>query len=64
MSYYITFSVKSPVFSKVTRFDKIINDAWGAACTAVKTGEMDKEAAINEFYDVVESTYPEITINR
>ena len=51
-------------YSKVTRFDKIINDAWGAACTAVKTGEMDKEAAISEFYDVVESTYPEITVNR
>ena len=51
-------------YSKVTRYDKIINDAWGAACTAVKTGEADKETAINEFYDVVESTYPEITIER
>ncbi len=51
-------------YSKVTRYDKIINDAWGAACSAVKTGEADKEAAISEFYDVVESTYPEITIER
>ncbi len=51
-------------YSKVTRYDKIINDAWGAACTAVKTGEADKETAINEFYDVVESTYPEIQIER
>lgn len=51
-------------YSKVTRYDKIINDAWGAACTAVKTGEADKETAISEFYDVVESTYPEITIER
>ncbi len=51
-------------YSKVTRYDKIINDAWGAAITAVKTGEADKETAINEFYDVVESTYPEIQIER
>ncbi|MBQ6588095.1 MAG: extracellular solute-binding protein [Butyrivibrio sp.] len=51
-------------YSKVTRYDKIVNDAWGAACTAVKTGEADKETAINEFYDVVESTYPEIQIER
>ena len=51
-------------YSKVTRYDKIINDAWGQACTAVKTGEADKETAINEFYDVVESTYPEIQIER
>ena len=51
-------------YSKVTRYDKIIGDAWGAAITAIKTGEADKDTAINEFYDVVESTYPEITINR
>ena len=51
-------------YSKVTRYDKIIGDAWGAAITAVKTGEADKETAINEFYDVVESTYPEITVER
>jgi multiple sugar transport system substrate-binding protein len=51
-------------YSKVTRYDKIINDAWGAACTAVKTGDADKETAINEFYDVIESTYPEIQITR
>jgi multiple sugar transport system substrate-binding protein len=51
-------------YSKVTRYDRIIGDAWGAAITAVKTGEADKETAINEFYDVVESTYPEIKINR
>ncbi len=51
-------------YSKVTRYDKVIGDAWGAAITAIKTGEADKETAINEFYDVVESTYPEIKINR
>ena len=51
-------------YSKVTRYDKIINDAWGAAITAIKTGEKSKEDAISEFYDVVESTYPEITVER
>ena len=51
-------------YSKVTRYDKIINDAWGAAITAIKTGEKNEEDAISEFYDVVESTYPEITVER
>ncbi len=51
-------------YSKVTRYDKIINDAWGAAITAIKTGEKSKEDAISEFYDVVESTYPEIKVER
>ena len=51
-------------YSKVTRYDKAIGDAWGLAISAIKTGEKSKEDAINEFYDVVESTYPEITVNR
>ena len=51
-------------YSKITRYDKVINDAWGSAITAIKTGEKTKEEAISEFYDVVESTYPEITVNR
>jgi multiple sugar transport system substrate-binding protein len=51
-------------YSKVTRYDRIIGDAWGAAITAVKTGEADKETALNDFYDIVESTYPEITVER
>ncbi|MBO5146324.1 MAG: carbohydrate ABC transporter substrate-binding protein [Lachnospiraceae bacterium] len=51
-------------YSKVTRYDKAIGDAWASAITAIKTGEKSKEDAINEFYDVVESTYPEITVNR
>lgn len=51
-------------YSKVTRYDKAIGDAWASAITAIKTGEKTKEDAINEFYDVVESTYPEITVNR
>lgn len=51
-------------YSKVTRYDKVIGDAWGSAISAIKTGEKSKEDAVNEFYDVVESTYPEITVNR
>ncbi|MBO5303326.1 MAG: extracellular solute-binding protein [Lachnospiraceae bacterium] len=51
-------------YSKVTRYDKAINDAWGNAISAVKTGEKTKEEAISEFYDVIESTYPDITVER
>ncbi|SDB19574.1 multiple sugar transport system substrate-binding protein [Pseudobutyrivibrio sp. YE44] len=51
-------------YSKVTRYDKIINDAWGNAISNIKTGAMSKEDAINEFYDLVESTYPEIEVVR
>ena len=51
-------------YSKVTKYDKKINDAWAAAIDAIKTGERSKEDAINEFYDVIASTYPEIDIER
>lgn len=51
-------------YSKVTRYDKAIGDAWQSAINAIKTEEKSKEEAINEFYDVIESTYPEITVNR
>lgn len=50
--------------SKVTRYDQAIGDAWGNAISAVKTGEKTKEEAVGEFYDKIESTYPEITVNR
>lgn len=50
--------------SKVTRYDTAIGDAWNNAMSAVKTGEKTKEEAINEFYDKIESTYPDITVNR
>lgn len=51
-------------YSKVTRYDTGISDAWGNAISAVKTGDKSKEDAISEFYDVVESTYPDIKVNR
>lgn len=50
--------------SKVTRYDQAIGDAWGQAISAVKTGEKTKEEAVAEFYDVIESSYPDITVNR
>ena len=50
--------------SKVTRYDQAIGDAWGNAISAVKTGEMTKEDAVNEFYDMIESTYPDIQVER
>ena len=51
-------------YSKVTKYDTAINDAWGAATTAIKTGEKTKDDAIAEFYDVVAATYPELVIER
>lgn len=50
--------------SKVTRYDKGIGDAWGNAVSSVKTGEKTKDEAISDFYDTIEATYPEITVNR
>ena len=51
-------------YSKVTKYDTLINDAWGAAITDVKQGTKTKDEAINEFYDKVAATYPELTIER
>lgn len=51
-------------YSKVTKYDKAIGDAWGAAITAVKQGEKTKDEAVAEFYDQVAATYPDIQINR
>lgn len=51
-------------YSKVTRYDKAIGDAWGEAISAVKTGQKTKDEAVNEFYDKVAATYPDIEIDR
>lgn len=51
-------------YSKVTQYDTAIGNAWGAAITTIKTEAGTKEEAIETFYDDVQSTYPEITINR
>ena len=51
-------------YSKVTRYDKAIGDAWGEAISAIKTGQKTKDEAVDEFYDKVAATYPDITIER
>ncbi|MCR4961503.1 MAG: extracellular solute-binding protein [Lachnospiraceae bacterium] len=51
-------------YSKVTKYDKVIGDAWGAAIGSIKTGQATREDALATFYDTVESTYPEITVTR
>lgn len=51
-------------YSTVTQYDTAIDNAWGNAISAIKTGEKNSEDAINEFYDVVESTYPDIAVSR
>ncbi len=51
-------------YSLITRFDTQIENYWGAAITAVQTGEKTKEQAIDEFYTNVQSIYPELEITR
>ena len=51
-------------YSKVTQYDQVIGDAWGAAIGKIKTGQASKDDALAEFYDTVESTYPELTVTR
>ncbi len=50
--------------SNVTEYDTAIDGAWGNAITAVQKGEKTKEEAIDEFYDAVAATYPDLTIER
>jgi multiple sugar transport system substrate-binding protein len=49
-------------YSKVTKYDQIVGDAWGAAISAIKTGEKDKKTAIADFYKEVKSAYPDLVI--
>ncbi len=51
-------------YSVVTRYDTEIGDAWGAAISSIKTGELSEEDALQTFYDTVASTYPEIVIEQ
>lgn len=51
-------------YSKVTQYDTAIGNAWGEAISSIKTGQSTKEDAIKLFYDTVESTYPELTVER
>lgn len=51
-------------YSKVTQYDTAIGNAWGAAITTLKTDDGTLDEALATFYDTVQSTYPEITIER
>lgn len=51
-------------YSLVTKYDDQIGNMWGAAIESIQKGEMTKEDAIEDFYMQVETTFPEITVNR
>lgn len=51
-------------YSKVTQYDTAIGNAWGAAISTLKTETGTLDEALATFYDTVQSTYPEITIER
>lgn len=52
-------------YSKVTKYDTAIGNAWGEAISNIKTGAKSKEDAINEFYDQIEATFAgEIQVER
>lgn len=51
-------------YSVVTKYDDTIGNFWGASIEAIQKGEMTREEAIEDFYMQVETTFPEITINR
>lgn len=51
-------------YSVKTKYDDQVGGFWGASIEAVQKGEMTKEEAIDDFYMQVETTFPEITVNR
>lgn len=51
-------------YSKVTKYDTIIGDAWGQAISKVKAGEATKDDAIAAFYDEVTAAYPDLIIEK
>ncbi len=51
-------------YSLVTKYDTAINDMWGKAISAIKTGEKTKDQAVSDFYDEVAATYPDLKIER
>lgn len=51
-------------YANVTKYDTQCNNLWNAAIGSVYRDEMTKEEAINDFYDNIESTYPEIQVER
>lgn len=49
-------------YSLITAYDDACKDAFGQAVMSVQKGEKTKEAALKEFYEVVLSTYPELSV--
>lgn len=49
-------------YSLVTGYDDACKDAFGAAIISVQKGEATKDEALKEFYNVVTTTYPELSI--
>ncbi|MBD5384359.1 MAG: extracellular solute-binding protein [Ruminococcaceae bacterium] len=47
-------------YSLITGYDDACKDAFGAAIISVQKGEKTKEAALDEFYKVVITQYPEL----
>lgn len=50
--------------SLITGYDDTIGDYWGTAIENIQKGEMTREEAIDDFYTQVQSTYPELIIER
>lgn len=49
-------------YSLITGYDDACKDAFGSAIMSVQKGEQTKEEALKEFYTVVLSTYPELSV--
>lgn len=49
-------------YSKITRYDTQIDNAFGAAISSVQEGAKTKEEALQDFYDEVSAQFPEIEL--
>lgn len=50
--------------SLITGYDDTIGNYWGTAIEKIQKGEMTREQAIEDFYLQVESTYPDLIIEK
>lgn len=50
------------VTGKLTIYDSVIKGKFNDAAKKYMTGELDKEAAINEFKDEIRAAFPELTV--
>lgn len=49
-------------YGMITGYDTVVSEAFGNAITAVQEGRMTKEEAMKDFYMVVTSQYPDLTV--